>query len=547
MAFHGGDIRLEPTVVHMDDLLDEIGSGRLRVPAFQRPFVWRPDQMIDLFESIESGYPIGSLLLWQTHEDFPTLDKIGDIALPPRPTGDPVSYVLDGHQRLSTLFGTLRRPGPTAHPYDQRDWKWWIYRDLRKSAREPDRFRHHSSTLPTAQFLPLRSVSRTLDFLQFARSLESQIRDPARVAVMVREAEAVAQRIKGYKLTLIRLQGANLNEAVEVYTRLNRMGTRMDADQMVSALTYRRPGRPPLASRIDDIVTTIAETGFGDIPRLAVFRAVLAVSDEADIMSPHWEAVAGRLQDKLHDAVPATERAVASAVAFLRQDVSLPLAKLLPYAHQLVLLAAFFHHCPHPTDEQREELRRWFWVTSWASSFAGANSTMLRRAMREMTDFALNSGDLGLDLANAQPMPDQFNLNSARTRAYVIWELRELPKRLDTLRQPVDVVKLLASADSPVYRPVVVGDRRPANRIVLPLRPNLTVKKALEDFAPPDKDILDSHGIPIKAWHRLKEGKGQLFVDDRADHLTQRLADFAAELGVPLGPDLVGIADDDTE
>lgn len=552
MAFDGGEIRLDPTVVHLDDLLDDIAQGKVRVPDFQRPFVWRPEQMIELFDSIERGFPIGSLLLWQTDKPVPTSTQIGEIEVPTLPPGTQVSYVLDGHQRLSTLFGVLRRPGPAPRPDNPREWKWWIYRDLREWRYRPlreqagsDRYRQYSGALATAHYLPLRAVSKTLDFLHFSRAMDE--RRLERSGEMIRTAETVAQRIKGYKLTLIQLRGADLDQAVEVYTRLNRKGTRMDADQMVSALTYRHPDRPPLANRIDEIVTSVAETGFGDVPRMAVFRTVLAVAGEEDVMSPRWEAVAGRLQDRMHQAVPPSEQAVNLAVDFLRAEVKLPLAKLLPYAHQLTLLAVFFHRRPQPTEAQRYELRRWFWITSWASSFAGANSTMVRRALQEMEEFANHGSGLKLDLDAVQPMPDEFNMNSARTRAYVIWELREMPIRRDALGQQFDPVKLLASADSTVHRQVVPRDKRPANRLLLPTRPNQTVLDALTGLTPPARDILASHLIPTKSWHRLVEGNGKLFVDDRTEELTARLRRFANEIKVPLGDVLVGIADEDTE
>ena len=66
----------------------------------------------------------------------------------------------------------------------------------------------------------------------------------------------------------------------------------MDPDQIVSALTYQSQDRPTLASQVDAIVSGVAETGFGTIPRPAVFRTVLAIAGEPDIMTPRWEAVA---------------------------------------------------------------------------------------------------------------------------------------------------------------------------------------------------------------------------------------------------------------
>ncbi|MEW2142665.1 DUF262 domain-containing protein [Micromonospora vinacea] len=558
-----GESRLEPVVLHLDHVLEDIANGVLRVPAFQRPYVWRPEQMLELFDSIERGYPIGSVLLWETTEPVLSLDQVGDVAIPDAPPGRAVSYILDGHQRLSTLFGVLRRLGRPPRADDQREWKWRVYRDLTPRS-DSERYRHHRAAgsppaPPPDHFLPVRAVASTLDFLNFSRALELRV-GRERAEHLVREAERVAQRIKNYKLSLIRLQGGSLDQAVDVYTRLNRKGVRMDADQMVSALTHRAD-QPTLASRIDEIVESVATTGFGELPRLALFRVVLALADEPDVMTPRWEAVARRLQNRLFDAVPDAERAVHAAVDFLRW-AGLPLAQLLPYAHQLVVLAKFFHHCPKPDDEQRYELRRWFWVTSWAGSFAGANSTTLRTKLREMQDFAERRGPLSLDLADVQPMPDAFNLNSARTLAYVAWEIGAFPRRRDALGQEFDVAQRIASGATQAYRPVFAGHSEPANRLVFPTVPGISLWKSLAELAvdgglPEDgslnpytksgaRKILESHGIPVPAWYRLREEQDDLFVADRTKLLEERLRMFGAFIGVPLGERLEGVADDDT-
>ncbi|MEW2442732.1 DUF262 domain-containing protein [Micromonospora marina] len=566
MLSERGESRLEPLVLHLDSVLEDIGRGVLRVPAFQRPFVWRPEQMLDLFDSIERGYPIGSILLWETVEPIQSLESVGDVGVDDPPPGESVSYVLDGHQRLSTLFGVLRRLGRPPRPDDQREWKWRIYRDL-SPKNDTERYRHHrvagSPPAPAPDhYLPIRAVASTLDFLNFSRNLESRVgRD--RADRLVREADRVNQRIKGYKLSLIKIKGGDLEQAVEVYTRLNRKGVRMDADQVISALTHR-PGQRTLANRVDDIVASVASTDFGELPRLAVFRVVLAVADEPDVMTPRWEAMARRLQNRLVDAVPAAEQAVHRAVQFLEWS-GLPLARLLPYAHQLVVLAKFFHHCPDPDGDQAFELRRWFWVTSWAGTFAGANSTLLRASLQQMREFAERTAPLTLDLNAVQPMPDTFNLNSARTLAYVAWETTDgLPNRLNALGQRFDVIRLLASGATQAYRSVVANDSRPANKLVFPTIAGIGVEKSLTDLAVGggglfDDDgkspyssagarrILKSHGIPVSAWFRLKEGNGELFVADRTRHLESRLRAFADRMGVRLGEDLQGVADDDSE
>jgi len=44
-------ITVKPEVTFLEDLFKEIASGKLRIPRFQRPFVWKPDDMLSLFDS----------------------------------------------------------------------------------------------------------------------------------------------------------------------------------------------------------------------------------------------------------------------------------------------------------------------------------------------------------------------------------------------------------------------------------------------------------------------------------------------------------------
>jgi uncharacterized protein with ParB-like and HNH nuclease domain len=53
----------QPSVWHLVTLFRQISSGEVRIPAFQREFVWSDKQILDLLESVTDGFPIGSLLL----------------------------------------------------------------------------------------------------------------------------------------------------------------------------------------------------------------------------------------------------------------------------------------------------------------------------------------------------------------------------------------------------------------------------------------------------------------------------------------------------
>src|ERR1043165_2204486 len=73
---------VKPEVMFLEDLFKDIAAGKLRIPKFQRPFVWKPDDMLSLFDSIRRGYPIGTLLLWNTAEKVQSLEGVGPLKIP---------------------------------------------------------------------------------------------------------------------------------------------------------------------------------------------------------------------------------------------------------------------------------------------------------------------------------------------------------------------------------------------------------------------------------------------------------------------------------
>ena len=89
-------------------LLARISSGDIRIPAFQRDFVWEPEQVAFLLDSIYKEFPIGTVILWKTDKRLNTEKKLGVFELPEPQKDYPVNYVLDGQQRLTSLFSVFQ-------------------------------------------------------------------------------------------------------------------------------------------------------------------------------------------------------------------------------------------------------------------------------------------------------------------------------------------------------------------------------------------------------------------------------------------------------
>jgi hypothetical protein len=64
----GAPSRIATDVQLIGALIAGINKGEIKVPKFQRAFVWKDDQALNLLDSLANNYPVGSLLLWRTHE-----------------------------------------------------------------------------------------------------------------------------------------------------------------------------------------------------------------------------------------------------------------------------------------------------------------------------------------------------------------------------------------------------------------------------------------------------------------------------------------------
>lgn len=60
--------KIAPTNPRMASLLSDASRGNIKIPVFQREYVWNDEQIISLLDSIYQGFPVGSLLLWSTKE-----------------------------------------------------------------------------------------------------------------------------------------------------------------------------------------------------------------------------------------------------------------------------------------------------------------------------------------------------------------------------------------------------------------------------------------------------------------------------------------------
>ena len=531
--------------------MERIAAGKIRVPKFQRTFVWKQQDMHALLGSVLHGFPIGSILVWDTAQDIESTDRVGPIEVSPPPDGV-VGYLLDGQQRVSTLFGTLRFQDEGTSIVDSIDWR--VYFDLQTLE-----FLRSPSRGVRVQHFPMASLLDTAGFIEVCRRIMSSDEDRDRLQRWVQEADRLANAFRNYQLPLIYVREADLDTAVSVFARLNRTGRKISADEMVSALTYRK-GEFHLAEKLDGFKCNLANQGFKNLDRVFLLRAVLAALGR-DIYAKDWAdlVVKQDLRTKLPESFEAAAGGINNALIFLK-GLGVTSDRLLPYGLQLVMLGEFFRLCPEPDDGMTAKLRRWFWVTSFTGWFGGGSSTQATRALREIRDLALGKGfefsAVDLD-APALPFPNRFDGRSARVRAFLLYLVSLHPQsiRNPDPDKPLDPGHLFSTlgtrtvghlASKAINPPDLFGS--PANRIFLDhdiLEPAFNHITDLSDDML--RKLLPSHGFPTDSLAPLRNGDFATVIRERLDTLINGERDFLTERGVtpPLERTAAAIADSD--
>lgn len=534
-----------PEVVFLGKLVERVVAGKIRVPRFQRPFVWRQTDLLRLLDSVLQGFPIGSILIWETEANVETTERVGPVNIGPA-SGGVTGYLLDGQQRISTLVGTLQLPDPAKSVIDDVDWAVYCDLDSREFVRTP------SAGIEPRHF-PLRSLLNTAGFLEACRRIQTEVEDKDVAQRWLDEADKLANAFRDYKLPVIHIRAASLDSAVTVFARLNRTGRKMTADQMVSALTYKE-GQFNLAEKMDEFADELGGRGFRNLDRVFLLRAILAALDR-DIYAKDWAdlMVKQEVRARLPDVFDSATAGIGGALDFL-ENLGVTSDRLLPYGLQLVLLGEFFRLCPDPDSEVTALLERWFWVTSFTGWFGGVNSAQATHALAEIRDLAKNKKQSlsVVDLsAPAQPFPQRFDGRSARVRAFLLY-LASLQPRSVLDGKCIDPGLLLSSRGTRAVGYLSSNLEQkdllssPANRMFVD-----AVGQAFSHLVALGDDqlleLLPAHGFPPDSVHLLRSGKRIDMIEARLKNLIAGERGFMQDKRVNLPTTEMGASIADSE
>src|SRR5579863_360552 len=234
------------------EILDLVPRGQIRIPVFQRGFVWDPDQVAYLMDSVYKQYPFGSLLLWRTREQRRHERSLGPFRLPERNPDYPIDYVLDGQQRLTSIFGVFQteiQPDPLV-PWSD------VYFDLSADVHAQE---SQFVALPAAEVDPRRhfALKTLFNSIPYRRATE-QLGEQDIIRIDEMQARFKESRIPYQLLTT-----EDRARVAIVFARINRTGIPLDTLQLLTAWTWSEEF--DLQQEFDDLRDELSRFGFAGV------------------------------------------------------------------------------------------------------------------------------------------------------------------------------------------------------------------------------------------------------------------------------------------
>ena len=361
------------------EFVDELRKDKFLIPTFQREFVWEPDNIIKLWDSIFRFYPIGSVLYWVTDSYLHTHRQLGGFEFPHDEDivrqFETWKYVLDGQQRATSLLVSML--GGKGRVEDDEDFDYTLHFDLTTGEfLFPSKLSKKREEVPDEFLVRLRDVPEWTpkDFFQIASAedycdeVESNLNQIFRI-------------FSDYKLSLIRIKGVEVNEVCEIFERINQEGKKLDPFDIIVARTYRVEDEEKgqshfyLREKTEALYDTLTDRGsrFQELEPLTIvqmFAMCLRKDHPRGSKFGTTPAALDNLRTRHFDEYwDRCEQTILDTAKFL-SDMRIHGPAMLPYIYLIHPICYYLYQNKSPN---RSMVRQWFWATTFSvDSFRNA-------------------------------------------------------------------------------------------------------------------------------------------------------------------------------
>ena len=352
---------VNPNHYRYSRLISEIKNGQIKIPQFQRDFVWDLKGSAKLLDSIFKNYPIGTFIFWRTDNRLRSIRNIGNLNLPEPKEGDFITYVLDGQQRITSLFASLegvkiKREGKYETDYSK------IYINLTTDGDD-------TIVITDAKGLSENTYISINDLIKFDFDFIAKYSKDMR-----KKIQKYRNALMEYDFSVIEVRDADIDVATDIFTRINVGGRPLNLFEIMVAKTYDSRRQFDLAQKFSELHGELSNSKYETIPAATVLQA-LSILFKKDCTRKEILRIP---KNEFIDMWIKTVEAIKSAVDYFRTYYKIPVSRLLPYNALVVPFAYYFHkNKDRPSGEIQKRIEDFFWRASLGGRYSSGVESKL--------------------------------------------------------------------------------------------------------------------------------------------------------------------------
>ncbi len=420
-------------------ILTQVTSGQLRVPSFQRGYVWDPERVAYLMDSIHRGFPIGSLLLWRTKEQLKGDRDLGPFTLPDPEADYPIDYILDGQQRITSIFSVFQST------LTKRAASGWldIFYDINSdaSAQESRFIALPASEVDDERHFPLAAFFNTAQYGKITRTITIE---KAEIIDKVRESFQISQI--PYEMT----STTDRSTVAIIFERVNRQGVELDTFQLLTAWTWSEDFQ--LQEQFSELAEEVSPFGFGEIGDdvnllLRCCSAILAGDASPDAL---MNINGAELRENFTKIV----NGIKHSIDYVRANFNVQKVANLPFSTLIVPLSVYFAvegtKEPVTSAEHVNFINKWFWRSCFSKRYSQGVLRNLKFDIAEMNNLregrSSKIGNFSASVSADFFKENVFGIGNVNTKTFILLMASNRPRSLIS-GQPIDLAERLKPAN----------------------------------------------------------------------------------------------------
>jgi hypothetical protein len=355
-------------------LIERIDTGTLVLPEIQRDFVWKRDNVRQLFDSLYRKLPIGYMLIWKARYSVaPKEFKSVRRAQIGQRLHDFYGYLLDGQQRLTSI--RLVRDRHEDFPL------LFSLKPVNNNDPDQDRFVYGKYGKDKPWYVPVSDIiSETCNPWELAQNLQSSEGIDSKLAKSIHDDLNRLKDVLNYLVGIIEFEHDDIRTATQLFIRFNSTGRKLSRSDLVAA---------ELALTAEELISKkISRLSTAYSPRFNFTKTFLIqclVANLTDKIDPKRTDVWGEFTDKqIRRSWNKTKVGVDKCIKFITGTMKWDSDSWLPSVNALIPLIYILSH-RNVSDSQLQLAKKWLNQACIHSLFSGSVHSELDRILKGLS------------------------------------------------------------------------------------------------------------------------------------------------------------------